>query len=259
MKLGLVTYLVAKDWDVDTIVKNCAAAGFSGVELRATHAHGVEETLNKAQRAEVRKKFADSPVACYGLGSALDYHTPDQSKLRADIEASKRYLQLAADVGCEGIKVRPNALPPEVPEAKTLEQIGKSVAEVAAAGKDLGLKVWLEVHGKETCRPDRMRKIMDHADHSNAYVTWNCNPTEPDANGSVKAHFELLKHRIGCVHMQELWDTKRYPWQEIFTLLKGSGYAGWTSWEGSGPTTPADAVWGMKCYRRIWELYVQHA
>src|SRR5438874_12179260 len=36
-KLGLVTYELAKDWDIDTIIKNCEATGFEGVELRTTH------------------------------------------------------------------------------------------------------------------------------------------------------------------------------------------------------------------------------
>lgn len=256
MKLGLVTYQMAAQWDVDTIIKNCRESGFQGVELRTTHAHKVEESLTKAERAEVRKKFADGGVAAYGLGTAFDYHTPDSAKLRADIEATKRYIELAKDIGCEGVKIRPNALPPEVPEEKTLAQIGHSFREVAAAGKDAGQKIWMEVHGKDTCRPDRMRKIIDYADHSNAYVTWNCNPGEADAQGSVRANFDLLKHKIGCVHIQELWDTKRYPWQEVFTLLKGIGYEGWTSYEGPGSSDP---IFVMKCYRRIWELYQQRA
>src|SRR5215210_1325085 len=78
MKLGTVTYNLAQDWDVPTIIKNCEAAGFQGVELRTSHKHGVEVSLGKEQRAEVRKQFANSKVELMGLGSAFDYHTPDQ-------------------------------------------------------------------------------------------------------------------------------------------------------------------------------------
>ncbi|HUU13448.1 MAG TPA: sugar phosphate isomerase/epimerase, partial [Terriglobia bacterium] len=39
-KLGTVTYNLAKDWDIDTIIKNCQATGFEAVELRTTHKHG---------------------------------------------------------------------------------------------------------------------------------------------------------------------------------------------------------------------------
>src|SRR5436190_21874192 len=87
MKLGTVTYNLAQDWDVPTIIKNCEAAGFQGVELRTSHKHGVEVSLSKEQRAEVRKQFANSKIELMGLGSAFDYHTPDQQKLRKDIEA----------------------------------------------------------------------------------------------------------------------------------------------------------------------------
>src|SRR5436189_229295 len=35
-KLGTVTYNLAKDWDVPTLIKNCEANGFEAVELRTT-------------------------------------------------------------------------------------------------------------------------------------------------------------------------------------------------------------------------------
>ncbi|HTD65621.1 MAG TPA: twin-arginine translocation signal domain-containing protein [Candidatus Limnocylindria bacterium] len=95
MKLGTVTYNLAQDWDVPTIIRNCEGTGFQGVELRTSHKHGVEVSLGKEERAEVRKRFADSKVELMGLGSAFDFHTPDQPKLRQDIEATKEYIVLA--------------------------------------------------------------------------------------------------------------------------------------------------------------------
>ena len=79
MKLGLVTYNMAKDWDVPTIIENCVETGFSGVELRTTHAHGVEVDLSADERAAVKQQFADSPIEIAGLGSAYDYHATDQA------------------------------------------------------------------------------------------------------------------------------------------------------------------------------------
>ena len=46
MHLGLVTYNLAADWDVRTIIKNCEAAEFEGVELRTSHAHKIEVNLS---------------------------------------------------------------------------------------------------------------------------------------------------------------------------------------------------------------------
>src|SRR5437868_6466175 len=62
MRLGTVTYNLAKDWDIPTIIKNCEAAKFEGVELRTSHAHKVEVNLSKEERTAVKKRFADSKV-----------------------------------------------------------------------------------------------------------------------------------------------------------------------------------------------------
>ena len=93
MKLGLVTYNMAKDWDVPTIIENCAATGFQGVELRTTHAHNVEVNLPPNERQEVRKQFEDSPIELAGLGSAFDYHSTDTAEVRQNIEGTKAYTR----------------------------------------------------------------------------------------------------------------------------------------------------------------------
>src|SRR5690242_6614967 len=82
MKIGMVTYNLGQDWDIETIIKNCEAAKFDGVELRTGHAHKVELNLTKEQREQVKKRFQDSKVHLMGLGSTYDFHTPDQAKLK---------------------------------------------------------------------------------------------------------------------------------------------------------------------------------
>ena len=84
LKLGLMTYLVGSKWDIDTIIKNCKETKFEHVQLRTTHAHGVEVTLSSAQRADVKKKFADAGLAI-SLASAFQYHSTDPAELRKNI------------------------------------------------------------------------------------------------------------------------------------------------------------------------------
>ncbi|MCX7016626.1 MAG: TIM barrel protein, partial [Candidatus Sumerlaeota bacterium] len=147
MQLGLVTYNLAKDWDLETIIKNCEATGFQCVELRTTHAHKVEPDLDAAQRADVRKRFEQSKVALFGLGTTCEFHSPDPAVVRQNIETCRQFIQLAADVGARAVKVRPNGLRKDVPKEKTIEQIGKALAECAAIGAEAGICVTMEVHG----------------------------------------------------------------------------------------------------------------
>jgi sugar phosphate isomerase/epimerase len=250
MHLGLVTYNLAENWDIPTIIKNCEAAKFEGVELRTTHAHKVEVNLSKEERKDVRKRFADSKVQLMGLGSIFDYHTPDQAKLRKDIEATKEYIILAEDVGATGVKVRPNALPKEVPEAKTLEQIGRSLRELGDFARQRGQVIRLEVHGTSTSFPPNIRKILDVADHPSVGACWNCNATDLAGEG-WDHNFDLLKARIFSVHMVDLFQ-ESYPFRKLLNGLNDIHFTGFCLAEIPASTDPVRV---MKYYRALWLAY----
>src|SRR5262245_41839517 len=135
-KLGIVTYNIAATWDIPTLLKVCKSVGLSPVELRTTHKHGVEPSLTKGQRKEVKKRFADAGVAIWGCGTTCEFHSPDPAVVKKQIETCKRFVELAADLGGKGVKVRPNGLPKTVPVEKTLEQIGKSLIPCGKAAAD---------------------------------------------------------------------------------------------------------------------------
>jgi len=225
-KIGTVTYNIAKDWDIETIIKNLTAVGMDGVELRTTHKHGVELSLTPAARAEVRKKFEGSPVKIGGLGTVCEYHSPDASVVRKWIEETKQWCQLARDVGAPGVKVRPNGLPKDVPEEKTLEQIGRSLKECGDAARDNGVLIQLEVHGAETSRLPRIRKILDYGgNHPAVKVCWNSNQADLLDGGFAK-NFALVQSQIGQVHMRDLF-LEEYPWRDLIRALHAMKFEGY--------------------------------
>lgn len=254
MKLGLVTYNLAEDWDVETIIKNCQATGFQGVELRTTHAHGVEPTLSSHERKEVRRKFEGSGVVLCGLGTAFEYHSTDPDEVQRNIDGTKQFVLLAKDLGVSGIKVRPNGVNTDkgVPLEKALEQIGRAARQCADFAAGEGVQIRMEVHGHVTSQIPNMKKIANHADHPNFYICWNCNDGET-INGSIKANFDLFKDKIALVHIQDLGDP-RYPWQELVSLLKANQYNGFCCAE----IQPIDQpVRLMQYYSALWQAYLR--
>ncbi len=249
-KLGLVTYELAKDWDIETIIKNCEATGFAGVELRTTHRHGVEPSISKERRAEVRKRFEDSRVRLVSLGSTCEYQSPDAAVVTRNIEETRRFLELAHDLGCLGVKVRPNGFPKGVPHEKTLEQIGQALARCGDAARDSGVEIWLEVHGRETQVPSNIRRIMDVCHHPAVGICWNSNETDV-VGGTVEPSFELLKTWLRSCHINELW-RKEYPWHELFGLFRSVGYKRYTFAEIPASCEPARL---MRYYRAVWEYH----
>lgn len=248
MRLGLVTYNLARDWDIPTIIERCRKAGFEGVELRTTHGHGVESALSEAERRRVRAQFADSGVRLVSLGSAFEYHSADPEEVRRNVEGTQEYARLAHDVGAVGLKVRPNGFVDGVPREKTIEQIGRSLRECAEFAEGLGIGIWLEVHGRQTSELDVIRQIMEVAGHSHARVCWNSNMTDVK-NGSVRESFGLVRDWIASVHINELY-REEYPWRELFTLLRGIGYAGYCFAEIAESRDPERL---MLYYRALWK------
>ena len=247
MHLGLVTYNLAADWSLDTILQRCAAAGFEGVELRTTHGHGVEESLNAEQRREVRQKFADSPVRLVGIGSIYEYHSLDPAVVRQNIEGTKRALQLAADLGARGVKVRPNGHQEKagIPREQTLEQIGKAARECGQTARDLGLELRMEMHGSVSSATD-MRRIFEAAD-GYCWACWNSNPVDVK-DRSIKEAFNLVSRWIREVHINRLWNPE-YPYAEFFSLLRGAGYAGFCLAEIQASADPEEL---MRYYHALY-------
>lgn len=248
MQLGLVTYNWGKSWDLPTVIKNCAETGFAGVELRSTHKHGVEISMDKAARTKVAAQFADSPVELVGLGSACEYHSADPAVLKKNIEETKAFVQLCHDVGGTGVKVRPNGLVKDVPVEKTLEQIGRALNEVAEYGAGYGVAIRLEVHGRQTAHVPHIKTIMDVADNKNTVVCWNCNPQDLEGEG-LAHNFGLLADRIGTVHIHDL-RKDNYPWKQLFTLLRESNFRSWCLLEDGA--VPKDIVAAMHENRKVF-------
>ena len=251
MRYGLVTYLWGKDWDLPTLIENCQRSLCLGVELRTTHAHGVEATLNRDQRREVSKRFADSPVVLVGLGSNERFDNPDPAVVSTAIERSKEFVVLSHDVGGSGVKVKPDRFYDDVPREKTIEQIGLALNELGSFAAGWGQQIRLEVHGQCAQLPT-IKAIMEIADNPNVSVCWNSNAQDLEAPG-LEHNFNLVKDRFGAtLHVREL-ESDNYPYDQLMDLLVRSDYNGWVMLEASSqPADPVAALAGQ--VRRFYEI-----
>ncbi len=243
MKMGFVTYLWGQDWDLPTLISNCERSGLLGIELRVDHAHKVEINLTPAQRAEVKKRFADSPTVCVGYGANFEYHNPDPEKLKKNIDGTKEYIRLCKDIGATGIKVKPNGIPTNVPREKTIAQIASALNECGKFAQDYGQLVRVEVHGNVSQEIPNMKAIFEQVTEKNVKMCWNCNDQDLLPPG-LEANFNSVKKYFGdTVHIRELNDGN-YPYQDLFNLFTGMKYKGWILLEAR--TNPKDKVAAMK-------------
>jgi sugar phosphate isomerase/epimerase len=253
-RLGIVTYNIAQSWDVPTILEVCKNVGLSPVELRTTHKHGVEPSLSKDQRQEVRQRFADAGIDIWGCGTTCEFHAPDMDVVKKNIETCKEFVQLAADIGGKGVKVRPNGVSKDVPVEKTLEQIGKALIPCGQAAADAGVEIWVEVHGNRTSHPPYIKTIMEQCGHPNVGLTWNSNATDIK-DGSVAEYFKLLRPWVRSCHINELYKDAAgvYPYRELFRLFRETGYDRVTLCEvGKDMPTPKAGEEMLRYYKALW-------
>lgn len=243
LQMGLVTYMWGAKWDLPMVISNCEKSGLLGVELRTQHAHKVEIDLTAAQRAEVKKRFADSPVTCVGYGSNYEFHSPDPAKLRENIEGAKEYVKLCKDIGATGLKVKPNTLPKEVEREKTIAQIAQSLNELGKFAKDYGQLIRVECHGSITQEIPNMKAIFEQVTEKNVVMCWNSNNVDLNPPG-LEANFNSVKQWIGdTTHIRGI-RISDYPYDQLFRLLHGIKYNGWILVEATTPYT--DPVVVMK-------------
>ena len=252
MKLGLVTYNVGREWDVETIIEKLESTGFEAVELRSTHRHGVEPGLDPSRVEAVRSRFESSKVRLLSLGSACEFHAPDAGERRANVQETASFVELAHDLGCWGVKVRPNGFPEGVPRDVTIRRIAEALRACGDHAQGYGVEIWVEVHGRGTQQPEAMRAIMDSCGHPNVGICWNSNPTDI-RNGSIQPAFDLLKGFIRNVHIRDLPD---YPHRELFRLLKSIQYDRYTLAETAQSCEP-DRY--LRFYSALWSELVRSA
>ncbi|MCX6838981.1 MAG: TIM barrel protein [Verrucomicrobia bacterium] len=256
IQFGLVTYMWGADWDLPTLIKNCETAKVLGVELRIEHAHKVDVSLTQEQRKVVRGRFADSQVKLLGMGTNFEFHSPEVAVLKKNIAGAKEYIKLSHDIGGTGVKVKPNALPKDVPTEKTLAQIGMALAELGDYALGFGQQIRLEVHGKETSDLSHNRTIMETAARDNVRVCWNSNPEDLAGDG-IEANFAKVKDFLGqTVHIREV-NEGDYPYDKLAKLLVEADYEGFVCLEAR--TKPEDRVKALAEQRELFMQLVTQA
>ena len=251
-RFGMVTYLWGRDLQLAELISACESSQLEGVELRTTHAHGVEPAISEKDAREIRARFADSSVDLVGLGSNERFDSPDSDRLAASMDATRRFLECSAAVGGTGVKVKPDSFHRGVDPKVTIDQIASSLRELGPFAGDLGQEIRLEVHGG-CADPNTIGEIVDLADHPAVRVCWNCNPQDLRGRG-FQAHYDRLRpHFGGTLHVREL-DVFDYPIGDLLQLATSDGYGGFVLLEAHSPP-PRHRVSALSNQRALFDVF----
>jgi len=229
MKLSIMTYQIAKDWDLDTYLRVARQSGCVGVEFRVEMGfrHGVELERTAEERRAIKAKCAEAGIDIACIATGCRFHFPEPEKRAEQVALAKQYVQLAADLGCGRIRVFGNDLPPDVEKRRVVGFVGNSLRDIAEFSEPLGVDVLLEMHGD--FNDWRTATVAaEWANHPRVAIIYNCDQRDV-VEGSVRECFEGIQHLLRHVHFHHL--LADYPYKELLALLKGMDYQGYLSAE----------------------------
>jgi sugar phosphate isomerase/epimerase len=233
MKLSLLTYNLARQWDLPKLIEVARKFGYAGIEFRADagHEHGVELALSAAERRQVRDRLEDAYLEAVCIGTGCRYESPNPSERLAQIDQTKRFIELAAEVGSTRVRVFGNNLPVGVRRDDCIAYVGESLRELGEFAEPIGVDVLLEMHGQFNYW-GFARSAVELANHPRVALVYNCDRQDLVA-GSVAATYSRVRSLIRHVHLHELTDG--FPYPELFRLLAADSYTGYVSSEIEAP------------------------
>ncbi len=242
MKLGLLTYNIAIDWDLDKIIEVCRAYGYAGVEFRceSEHKHGVELSTCKNVRKNIKEKLEDAYLDAIGIGTSCRFEYKDTTLRRENIEKAKKYVELAADIDAHKVRVFGNNFEKDADKEETIKWVADALAELNEFSKPYKVDVLLEMHGNFNFWKYAI-KALEYSNVPGLGLIYNCDQKDKVGN-SIKVTYNRVKHLIKHIHMHSFLNP--YPYKELLQLLLADGYEGYLSAEIDKKSTDAETVAG---------------
>jgi sugar phosphate isomerase/epimerase len=220
---------------VEQIVQLAAAHGFHGVELRADRAEEPVHTgLGAAERAEVRRRFADADVAvlCVASYVRVAVDGPDDGVL-ADL---RDHVALAHDLGAPFVRVFPGA---EVTSADVDTRAARRLAAVAPYAEERDVRLLLETHDSHRRAADAAR-VLGLVGHRHVGAIWDVMHTWLGGEEPAES-FPVLSPHLGYVQVKDIAsadDTTPLPLghgilplADCVETLSREEWDGWLCWE----------------------------
>jgi len=171
-------------------------------------------------------------IACIGTGNRFE--SPEPAQRREQVDRVKRFVELAADVGCTRVRVFGNDMPQGVERDRVVGYVAESLRELGEHAEGHGVDVLLEMHGQFNYW-GFARTAVELASHPRIGLVYNCDRRDLVA-GSVAATYSQVRRLIRHVHLHGF--TGSYPYPELFALLQRDGYDGYLSSEIEGTDGP---------------------
>src|SRR5688500_8750359 len=223
-------------WTTEQAGEAARRLGYEGVEIRLLDGEIIPADLDAAGRTRVKEALAGLGIP--SVGTSCRFTSPDadeRAKSRADAE---RYLELAAELGAESIRVFGGNLAPGDSLETGIGRIAESLNLLAPSAERAGVKIALETHDAMSAGR-AVADVLARVQSPWIGALWDSH--HPYRMGeSPEQTYRLLEGRILSTHVKDArrdgdkWQLLplgegEVPVREMLQTLRVNGWSGWVT------------------------------
>lgn len=191
-------------WSLETLAAKAKEMGYTGVELRTL---GPEDTTLASDPASldpkhVKKVLADQGIEAVCLSTSVTMHAKDDSAGRHIITATRKYLDLAAELGAQAVRVFGNEVTPGDTRRATLQRIAHRAEQLANHAGDVNVNLLFENSGSLNFAKDWWW-MFELVQHPYVGMCWNAANAAAAGEGPAVA-LPVLNSRLGLVKVKDV-------------------------------------------------------
>ena len=233
------TTLGCPQWDLDTVLTNCASYGFDAIDFR-----GLGEDLDITKTAAfttglaaTRRRIEGSGLSVSGISTSL--WVCDPARREANLEEAKRTLPIALELGVPNLRIFGGGDLEKQPMEELAKQGADLVRELLALDGGREVRWCMETHDQWSRSADLMQ-ILGQVEAAEVGALWDVfhtirhgeTPAESLAGFGGRVYYTHFKDGIPdeAWRMVSLGDGT-LPMAEAVRLLKEGGYEGYLALE----------------------------
>jgi len=206
MKIAFST-LGCPEWTLDEIIAAAKRDEYDGIEFRGLLAE--IDLVNVPEFAPVRievtrKKLEDAGLGVSSLSSSVAIVAAAGTEVdrREAIAHTKRYLDLAKEVGAQCVRLFGGNVPETMSADEAFDHAAASLREIGDYARERGVIAAVETHDA-LIRSDRLMDLIRRANHPAVQVLWDIHHPYRIAGESIVQTVEQLKGHVVATHLKD--------------------------------------------------------
>lgn len=193
---------VCPDWTIDETIAAMKKYGYAGYEPRPEWGHkaGVELTLSAEARSALKLRFAGEGLSICSIATGVRFAMEDAAERAKQAEILRKYIDLAADLGCPHVRTFGGAAP-DVEPTRIVKYMAETIRPVLAQAQARGVTVLLETHD-DWCNAVWVRALIREVNHPHYQALWDIMHTQRFFETPAES-FEILKPHIRHLHVHD--------------------------------------------------------